>query len=219
MPPALQFISIDVTAVVNGWLNGTLPNNGFAIQAGSLTSYFQLDSKENDATKHPATLEIELADGPAGVAGPTGETGPQGAQGATGLTGTKGLTGNQGPRGPVGATGAQGAAGPTGPAAPTPTYQWIAQTPTCTTGTCTTVVTCTAGNALGGACGATSASSTIITLGSELSGATWSCSVVNTFFGGTDTYTVQASCPVPSGGPNQPAATFTSSSDTTKRSH
>lgn len=218
IPGAMQYVSIDVTQVVNSWLNGTLPNNGFALQPGSFTTSIQFDSKENGATKHPATLEIELQDGPTGAAGPTGATGPQGQQGATGRAGEKGPTGNQGREGAPGATGATGAVGPSGPAAPTPTYQWITQTPTCTEGTCSTTITCTAGNVLGGACGATTASSTVITLGSSLSGPNWSCSVVNTFFGGTDTYTVGAYCPVPSGGPNQPAATFTSS-DTTKRSH
>jgi len=219
VPGASQYVSIDVTEVVNSWLTGTLPNYGIALQAGSSTTYLQIDSKENGSTKHPATLEIELADGLVGVAGPTGETGPRGERGATGPAGEMGPPGSQGPTGPQGATGPTGPAGPAGPAPPTPAYEWITETPTCTTGTCTTTITCTAGNALGGACGATTSASTVITLGSGISGATWSCSVVNAFFGGADTYTVGAYCPVPSGGPNQPAATVTTSSDTPKRSH
>lgn len=129
------FIAVDVTSLVQSWITSPATNNGLALSAG--TAFAQFDSKENDETSHPATLDIELVDaGPTGATGPTGAIGPAGPQGIpgpagpiglTGATGLQGLTGPMGPagaNGPIGpqglagATGATGATGQPGPAGP-----------------------------------------------------------------------------------------------------
>ena len=106
-----QFISIDVTDWVKGWVGGTLPNEGFQIEAsansGSLNVYF--DSKESTQTSHEPRLEIVLA-----TVGPQGATGPQGVQGPQGVPGEAGPVGPEGLIGPVGAPGETGAQGPEG---------------------------------------------------------------------------------------------------------
>ena len=120
-----QFVAADVTALVQGWVSAPATNNGVALAAAAAA--VQFDSKENDESSHPATLEVVLVDaGPAGIAGATGATGPAGAVGpigATGATGAAGAvgpagiagpTGLPGPMGAMGATGPMGAAGPTG---------------------------------------------------------------------------------------------------------
>ena len=90
---SLQFVTVDVTAAVQGWVNLPATNNGFLLTANGNTSV-QFDSKESTNTSHPATLAILLANtGPAGVAGPMGApgaTGPQGPVGPRGLTGPPG---------------------------------------------------------------------------------------------------------------------------------
>jgi hypothetical protein len=100
------FLAIDVTSLVQGWISNPATNNGLAFSAG--TAVVQFDSKENDETAHPATLDVELVN--AGPVGTTGATGPRG------LTGTSGAIGVGGPIGPTGPQGLTGAAGPTGPA-------------------------------------------------------------------------------------------------------
>ncbi len=109
-----EYVSVDVTQAVQGWVNGTSNNDGFIITpSGGVNVEF--DSKENIATSHPATLAITLVNsGPTGATGAQGPTGPAGATGAQGPTGPAGATGAQGPAGPAGATGAQGPAGPAG---------------------------------------------------------------------------------------------------------
>jgi hypothetical protein len=119
------FLAVDVTSLVQGWIASPATNNGIALTAGTAMATF--DSKENDQTAHPATLDIELVDaGPAGATGapgPAGSTGATGPQGPAGPMGSQGLTGPAGPMGPlgligaagpVGATGATGATGPQG---------------------------------------------------------------------------------------------------------
>lgn len=129
---AAQFVSVDVTAQVKGWLNGNA-NHGFEITPslaapGTVVSF---DTKESSTTAHVAQLDLTLVNqGPAGPVGPTGPqgaagaTGPTGPQGPAGAKGANGPTGPQGPQGPngltgdtgpQGATGAQGAQGPAGP--------------------------------------------------------------------------------------------------------
>jgi hypothetical protein len=114
------FVVVDVTLMVQNWITNPTTNNGLALSAG--TAVVQFDSKENDETAHPATLEIDLANsGPAGATGATGPIGPQGVAGATGAPGPIGLTGAAGSIGLQGLTGATGPAGPqglTGPAGP-----------------------------------------------------------------------------------------------------
>ena len=113
-----QFISIDLTSLVQQWVNGSSANDGIALALAGSAGGFSFDSKENALTSHQPQLVIELADlgptGPQGPAGPTGATGPAGPVGPTGATGAAGATGAQGPAGPAGATGATGPAGPTG---------------------------------------------------------------------------------------------------------
>jgi hypothetical protein len=94
-----EFISVDATAAVQGWVTTPTSNSGFIIVANGGTSV-QFDSKESTNTSHEAALSITLVD-----SGPTGPTGPSGATGATGPTG---------PTGPAGATGATGPTGPAG---------------------------------------------------------------------------------------------------------
>ena len=107
-----QFLLIDVTALVQGWANGSIVNNGVAL-ASSDTGNFSFDSKESLLTGNGPELEIVLngTAGPAGPAGPSGAAGPQGPTGPAGPAGPFGATGPQGPIGPAGEVGPQGPAG------------------------------------------------------------------------------------------------------------
>ncbi len=121
-----NFISVDVTAWVKAWLNGSLANEGIEIEASATTSTLNLafDSKESNQTSHEPRLEISLsrvgATGPIGPIGPSGPIGPAGPQGIAGPPGVNGApgpagpTGLVGPTGPAGSTGLQGVAGNNG---------------------------------------------------------------------------------------------------------
>ena len=118
-----QFVLVDITALAQGWANGTIANNGIALALTSASGAFSFDSKESTQTSHHPELEIVLngpagPQGPQGPAGPTGATGPQGPAGATGSQGPAGQTGPTGPQGPVGQQGPQGLMGATGPQGP-----------------------------------------------------------------------------------------------------
>ena len=103
-----QYITIDVTATVQGWINTPATNYGLALSAaGSANVLF--DSKESDETSHSAQLDITLVS--QGAVGPTGVTGATGATGATGIVGPTGVQGLTGATGPTGATGNTGTAG------------------------------------------------------------------------------------------------------------
>ena len=118
------YIWVDVTSQVQAWVNTPSSNNGFFLQVAPAGTLVFLDTKENLATSHAASLEFVLAGpiGPTGAVGPTGAAGPTGATGPTGTNGPQGPTGATGasPTGPTGATGgtgnkgADGATGPTG---------------------------------------------------------------------------------------------------------
>ncbi len=82
------YVTIDITAEVQAWLNN--PGTNFGIAIGS-TGSMLLDSKESIATSHPATLDVQFTEN--GAQGPTGPTGAQGAAGATGSTGATGTNG------------------------------------------------------------------------------------------------------------------------------
>ena len=114
VPVAGQYLSIDVTTQVKGWISNPSSNNGFAlaaaISAPGTVVFF--DSKENTATGHVARLDLTLAD--QGPAGPQGATGATGAQGPTGATGPQGLSGAAGAKGATGAIGPAGTNGTNG---------------------------------------------------------------------------------------------------------
>ena len=127
------FVSVDATAAVQSWLNGTT-NNGFIVQAGDGVVNIAFDSKESITTSHPAVLAIALSSsGARGATGATGASGPAGPTGVTGATGTGttgatgptgvGIQGNSGPAGPTRATGPQGVTGAAGGASST-TFQF-----------------------------------------------------------------------------------------------
>lgn len=121
------YFTVDVTALVQGWIASPAANDGIALTANAAN--IQFDSKENDLTGHAPVLDITLANsgpagpvGPAGPTGPPGLTGPTGVAGLTGAKGDTGATGAAGPMGPAGpqglqgVQGQQGVAGPAGPA-------------------------------------------------------------------------------------------------------
>ena len=124
-----QFLLIDITSLVQGWVSGSITNNGVALALTSSQGSFSFDSKESLLTGNGPELEIALAgavgpQGPQGIQGPAGQQGaqgPAGLKGDTGATGPQGLTGSQGPQGATGAQGPQGppgvdgAQGPAGP--------------------------------------------------------------------------------------------------------
>lgn len=115
-----DFVQIDITSLVHGWVAGTIPNHGLALSMVGTGCSFSFDTKESTFTSHQPELEIVLG-GPAGAQGPAGPQGPQGAQGSpgpAGPTGPKGATGATGPAGPQGPAGVQGPAGPIGPIGP-----------------------------------------------------------------------------------------------------
>ncbi len=99
-----QFVTLDITSLVQGWI--TSPASNFGIALTSSAANIQLDSKENDQTGHtPGVVVIIIVPGPAGPQGATGPQGPQGVPGPQGIPGVIGATGPAGPVGPAGATG------------------------------------------------------------------------------------------------------------------
>ena len=118
-----KFLLIDITPSVQGWVNGTIPNNGVALALTTTAGFFSFDAKESVLTANGPELEIVL-NGPAGpqgiqgIPGPAGPNGSQGTQGPPGATGSNGPQGAQGPQGPAGPQGSAGATGQQGPAGP-----------------------------------------------------------------------------------------------------
>jgi hypothetical protein len=107
---ANQFITVDVTGLVQGWVTTPLSNFGLALTTASADVAF--DSKEGTETSHAAFLDITVvSQGPTGATGATGSTGTTGLTGATGATGAAGATGPQGNTGSPGLAGAPGTAG------------------------------------------------------------------------------------------------------------
>ena len=104
---AQQFVAVDVTSLVQGWV--TTPSSNYGIALSTASGSILFDSKENGETSHMAKLDITLVNqGSQGAQGPQGATGAPGATGPQGLQGTVGATGATGSSGPVGATGPQG---------------------------------------------------------------------------------------------------------------
>ncbi len=84
-----QFVVIDITALVQGWVDGTIPNNGLALALTTSNGAVAFDSKESIYTSHQPELEVAMA-GPAGEQGPPGPQGPEGPQGPQGPQGEPG---------------------------------------------------------------------------------------------------------------------------------
>ena len=97
IPVSLQernhFLLVDVTELVQEWLDRTLENNGLVLMANAAGISVEFDSKENATTSHEPELEITLR--ATGAAGPPGPVGPAGA------AGLQGRAGERGPAGPV----------------------------------------------------------------------------------------------------------------------
>ncbi len=93
-----QFVLIDITELAQGWLNGSIPNNGIAIALTTPAGVFSFDSKESLLTANGPELEIALMN--------QGPQGPQGIQGAPGMQGVPGADGGPGTQGPAGKDGA-----------------------------------------------------------------------------------------------------------------
>jgi hypothetical protein len=89
-----QFVLIDITTLVQYWVDGTVPNDGIVLALTTPGGAFSFDSKENDLTSHHPELGIALGGsgtggtGPPGPPGPTGPAGPQGPTGPAGLAGS-----------------------------------------------------------------------------------------------------------------------------------
>jgi hypothetical protein len=101
------YVTLDVTALVQGWVTAPAGNNGLAL--ASAVASLLLDSKENDETGHAPKLDITITSmGATGAAGAVGLQGIQGVQGTPGIQGATGAQGIPGLAGPTGLTGAVG---------------------------------------------------------------------------------------------------------------
>ena len=69
-----QFLLIDITTLVQGWVNRTIPNNGVALALTSSSGAFSFDSKESLLTGNFPELEI-VFNGENGSPGPAGPVG------------------------------------------------------------------------------------------------------------------------------------------------
>lgn len=78
-----QFVYLDMTDVVLGWMNTPSTNFGLVI-SGVAPAIAFLDSKESVTTSHGPTLQF-VASGPAGATGATGAIGVAGVTGSTGV--------------------------------------------------------------------------------------------------------------------------------------
>lgn len=113
-----HFVSVDITELVQGWLDGSVENFGIALLPTTADpARITFDSKESTGTSHGPELEV-IPMGPEGPAGPQGAPGPSGPAGAIGPPGPTGPQGPQGPAGPQGNPGPAGAVGPIGPEGP-----------------------------------------------------------------------------------------------------
>ncbi len=102
-----RFVVVDLTELVQEWLDRTLENNGLVLAPNAAGVAVEFDSKENAATSHEPELEITLrASAVAGPPGPTGPVGPPGPPGPPGPAGPPGLAGAPGMAGPPGAPAA-----------------------------------------------------------------------------------------------------------------
>jgi hypothetical protein len=98
-----QFILIDVTPLVQGWVNGTIPNNGLALSMTTSTGGLLFDSKEATQTSHMPELQIVL-NGSAGTQGPVGLA----VAGTDNVTASGNITGNAATATQLSSTGPNG---------------------------------------------------------------------------------------------------------------
>jgi N-acetylneuraminic acid mutarotase len=106
---------LDVTGLVQDWIEGAQPNNG-AILLSSSGSVLSCTMDAKESAGHMPQLEVVLVNsGVQGEKGDTGEQGPQGMQGPKGDKGDPGDQGSQGLQGTKGDKGDQGEQGPPGP--------------------------------------------------------------------------------------------------------
>ena len=68
-----QFVLVDMTSLAQGWLNGSIPNQGVALALTSADGSFAFDSKESTGTGHQPELEVVL-EGAGGVLGASAGT-------------------------------------------------------------------------------------------------------------------------------------------------
>ncbi len=64
-----QFLLIDITPLVQGWLSGTIPNNGVALALTSASGSFSFDSKESVGTGHQPELDVVFSSAPESTVG------------------------------------------------------------------------------------------------------------------------------------------------------
>jgi hypothetical protein len=89
-----QWISVDITPLVQNWVDGIRANHGVVLVADKTISV-AFDSKESTTSSHAPEIEIIMAKttGAMGLTGATGATGQQGLKGDTGATGPQGHKG------------------------------------------------------------------------------------------------------------------------------
>ena len=85
-----QFVLVDITALVQGWLDGTIANNGVALALTSSSGSFAFDSKESSG--HHPELEVVLDDSAALAVTPVGGAVAGTAAAASGTTATSHAT-------------------------------------------------------------------------------------------------------------------------------
>jgi hypothetical protein len=199
-----QFLVIDITALVQQWVSGSVPNYGVALSLTTSNGSFSFDSKESIYSSHEPELEISLN----GPAGPQGAQGPQGIQGPAGANGAIGPQGPAGANGAIGPQGPQGVQGPQGPAGPGYSNNWSFYTFSVAAGSLVAVdADCGAGNiAIAGACGyapldAGGASVRMVYSGPDPGVQQfWRCEVANTDTANAHTITYGAFCITPGTG-------------------
>ncbi len=82
-----NFVLIDITPLVQHWVDKSITNNGIALALTTATGGFAFDAKESLLTANGPEIEIEL-NGPQGSIGPQGPQGPQGPEGPQGPAGS-----------------------------------------------------------------------------------------------------------------------------------
>jgi hypothetical protein len=107
-----SFVNLDVTAIVQAWLNTPGSNHGFVLSGAPTAAVIGFSSKENAAGGNYPQLDIQIVS--QGPPGPKGDKGDRGPQGFTGLQGPTGLQGEAGPPGSQGEQGEKGDQGDKG---------------------------------------------------------------------------------------------------------